>query len=233
MLFWEYTLLLFSLLTLLLAMTLLLKERKKKSKKLFFLFFSFVLYNILLTLYSWTKFNDGLFVLLSYVQFIPLMFYAIMIYGHLNGTIDIAKTKEENLFANPRNKYEKTGLSETFSLELKQKLEEMMVTKKPYLNHELRLDDIADLLDVSRHHVSQVINAHFNMGFYDYINAHRIEEAKNKLCSSGFETSSQSISDIAYLCGFNNRVSFYKAFKKFTHTTPTEFLDEMVMNAHG
>lgn len=233
MLFWEYTLLLFSLLTLLLAMTLFLKERQKKSKKLFFLFMSFVLYNILLTLYSWTKFNDGLFVLLSYAQFIPLIFYAIMVYGHLNGTIDIAKTKEENLFANPRNKYEKTGLSETFSLELKQKLEERMVTNKPYLNHELRLDDIADLLDVSRHHASQVINAHFNMGFYDYINAYRIEEAKNKLCSSSLETSSQSISDIVYLCGFNNRVSFYKAFKKFTHTTPTEFLDKMIMNAHG
>lgn len=233
MLFWEYALLLFSLLTFLLAMTLFLKEREKKSKKLFFLFMSFVLYNILLTLYSWTKFNDGLFVLLSYVQFIPLIFYAIMVYGYFNETIDNGKTKRENRFSDSKNKYGKTGLSETFSLELKQKLEELMVTKKPYLNHELRLDDIADLLDVSRHHASQVINAHFNMGFYDYINAHRIEEAKSKLRSSGFETSSQSISDIAYLCGFNNRVSFYKAFKKFTHTTPTEFLDEMMMNAHG
>ncbi|WP_414459302.1 helix-turn-helix domain-containing protein [Flagellimonas lutimaris] len=39
-----------------------------------------------------------------------------------------------------------------------------------------------------------------------------------------FENSSLSISEIAYQCGFNNRVSFYKAFKKITHITPKEFI---------
>jgi AraC-like DNA-binding protein len=63
------------------------------------------------------------------------------------------------------------------------------------------------------------------MSFYDYINQYRIEEAKNKLSSSISNNLSYSISDIAYQCGFNNRVSFYKAFKKITRTTPTEFID--------
>ena len=98
-----------------------------------------------------------------------------------------------------------------------------MNTEKLYLRHELRLDDIAELLDISRHHASQVINENFNVSFYDFVNAYRIEEAKAKLCT-GFENSSESISDIAYQCGFNNRVSFYKAFKKITQTTPTEFM---------
>ncbi|WP_159076280.1 helix-turn-helix domain-containing protein [Flagellimonas amoyensis] len=120
-------------------------------------------------------------------------------------------------------KYEKTGLSKAFSLELKNKLENHMHTQKPYLKHELRLDDIAEFLDVSRHHASQVINENFKMSFYEYVNTYRITEAKNKLCS-GLNSSAQSISDIAYQCGFNNRVSFYKAFKKITNTTPTEFI---------
>jgi len=122
-------------------------------------------------------------------------------------------------------KYEKTGLSEAFSLELKNKLEHLMENEKLYLEHELKLDNIAELLNISRHHASQVINENFNMRFYDYINSYRIEEAKKKLCT-GFENSSQSISDIAYQCGFNNRVSFYKAFKKVTHITPKEYIQQ-------
>ncbi|WP_175443692.1 helix-turn-helix domain-containing protein [Flagellimonas zhangzhouensis] len=122
-----------------------------------------------------------------------------------------------------QNKYEKTGLSESFSLELKDKLENLMDSKKLYLNHEIRLNHIADLLDISRHHASQVINENFGLSFYDFINSYRIKDAKIKLCN-GFENSSESISDIAYQCGFNNRVSFYKAFKKVTGSTPTEFM---------
>jgi AraC-like DNA-binding protein len=134
------------------------------------------------------------------------------------------KTKNQRTTASSKqDKYEKTGLSEAFSQELKEKLEDLMDTQKLYLNHELRLDDIANMLNISRHHASQVINENFNMSFYDYINTYRIEEAKNKLCNN-FKKSSESISDIAYQCGFNNRVSFYKAFKKRTKITPKEFI---------
>tara|TARA_E500000318_G_scaffold111076_1_gene128381 strand:- start:6248 stop:6637 length:390 start_codon:yes stop_codon:yes gene_type:complete len=122
-----------------------------------------------------------------------------------------------------KHKYEKTGLSEAFSLELKNKLKHLMENEKLYLKHELKLDDIAELLDISRHHASQVINENFNRSFYEYINNYRIKEAKSKLCLN-FENSSLSISEIAYQCGFNNRVSFYKAFKKITHITPKEFI---------
>ncbi|MEX0316007.1 MAG: helix-turn-helix domain-containing protein, partial [Allomuricauda sp.] len=123
------------------------------------------------------------------------------------------------------DKYGKTGLSKSFSLELKTKLEYLMDTKKLYLKHNLKLDDIAELLDISRHHASQVINENFNVNFYDYINTYRIEEAKNKLTSYS-QDPSQSISDLAYECGFNNRVSFYKAFKKVTQTTPTQYMEK-------
>ncbi|WP_165769887.1 helix-turn-helix domain-containing protein [Flagellimonas pacifica] len=101
-----------------------------------------------------------------------------------------------------------------------------MNTKKVYLKHELKLDDIAELLDVSRHHASQIINENFKTNFYDYINGHRIEEAKYKLSKD--RERKKSISDIAYECGFNNRVSFYKAFKKLTHATPTQFLEKTI-----
>lgn len=119
----------------------------------------------------------------------------------------------------PLIKYEKTGLSQSFSLELKEKLLLFMEKDKPYLNPDIRLSFIAEVLDIARHHASQVINEHFNMNFFDFINKYRIKEAENLLKSKD----NLPISDIAYQAGFNNRVSFYKAFKKFHNITPTEY----------
>ncbi|MAU17481.1 MAG: hypothetical protein CMH46_18295 [Muricauda sp.] len=185
------------------------------------MFFAFLfLYTVLVTIYSWSYSSDKLYLLLV----VPLFIYGVGIYL-LFRQPDLLHEQDYDLdpLQKKRDKYEKTGLSEAFSQELKNKLEDLMSTQKLYLNHELRLDDIAELLDISRHHTSQVINENFNMSFYDFINSYRIEEAKIRLLSN-FEKSSESISDIAYHCGFNNRVSFYKAFKKITQVTPKEFV---------
>lgn len=123
----------------------------------------------------------------------------------------------------PFVKYEKTGLTEGFSFELKQKLLDIMENEKPYLDPEVRLDTLAGLLDVSRHHASQVINEHFSTHFFDFINRYRIREAERLLSA---EKSRQSIKNIAYSSGFNNRISFYKAFKKMVGTTPTAYRDD-------
>lgn len=193
-------------------------------KKLLLLFSFLFLYTAFLTVYSWSYVTDSFNLILVYALIVPLVLYVIVIYLLIKYPSEINYHKNHHVSdGSSRNKYEKTGLSAAFSLELKSKLEYLMHTKKLYLNHELRLDDIAELLDISRHHASQVINENFGASFYDFINAYRIEEAKNKL-ATGFENSSESISDIAYQCGFNNRVSFYKAFKKVTGTTPTEFM---------
>lgn len=193
-------------------------------KKLLLLFSFLFLYTAFLTFFSWANSTDSFNQLLVYALLVPLTLYGIIIYlllkhPHFSKNQKIDEVSEER----NRSKYEKTGLSPTFSSELKSKLEYLMQTQKLYLNHELRLDDIADLLDISRHHASQVINENFNASFYDFINSYRIEAAKHKL-ATGFEDSSESISDIAYQCGFNNRVSFYKAFKKVTGSTPTEYM---------
>ncbi|WP_431121534.1 helix-turn-helix domain-containing protein [Flagellimonas flava] len=121
----------------------------------------------------------------------------------------------------PLIKYKTTGLTKDFSLELKEELSQLMKEHKPYLNSEYRLADLAEKLNISRHHCSQVINEHFDSNFFNFINQYRIEEAKKMLRQSD----TQSISDVMFACGFNNRVSFYNAFKKFTGTTPKTFLD--------
>ncbi len=138
-------------------------------------------------------------------------------------TIDMAVLKEYNVHENlselDKTKYANSGLSEELLTQLALKLELIMIEKKTYLNNDLKLDDLAQNLSVSRHHLSQIINQKYNLGFYDYINKFRIKEAKKLIKID----SNSGVTEIAYTVGFNNRVSFYKAFKKFAYCTPTEY----------
>lgn len=225
--FWKYTLIFFIVIGFLFTLFLMFKKGSDLFKnKLLFLFLFLFAYNAILILYSIIQSGNQLQNLIVYALSVTLILYGFLIYFCIKhpdkfyGQPSSVLTLDEK-----NNKYEKTGLSEAFSHELKDKLEILMLEEKLYLNNELRLSDIAELLNISRHHASQVINENFNMSFYDYVNSYRIEEAKDKLCSS-FENSSTSISEIAYQCGFNNRVSFYKAFKKITHITPKEFIQK-------
>ncbi|WP_160114567.1 helix-turn-helix domain-containing protein [Aquimarina sp. AU474] len=119
----------------------------------------------------------------------------------------------------PFKKYRKTGLTTKHSTELKSRLLDFMKQEKPHLNHDLRLDDLAKELNISRHHMSQVINENLDSSFFDFINQYRIEEAKKML----LEEDNLNMTEILYSSGFSNRVSFYKAFKKFTKTTPSAY----------
>ena len=125
----------------------------------------------------------------------------------------------------PFIKYKKTGLSKAVAIDLKKKLIKLMEQDKPYLRNDLRLNDLAALLNVSRHHTSQIINENFNLSFFDFINKFRVEHAKELL--DNYKKEDLNINQIAYSVGFNNRASFYKAFKKFTNATPTKYVNHL------
>ena len=225
--FWKYTLIFFIVIGFLFTLFLMLKKGAGLFRnKLLFLFLFLFAHNAILILYSMVLLENKLQHLIVYALSVTLLLYGFLIYFCIKHPDKFYGQQSSILTLDQKNnKYEKTGLSEAFSQELKDKLENLMLEEKLYLKHELRLSDIAELLNISRHHASQVINENFNMSFYDYVNSYRIEEAKDRLCSS-FHKSSTSISEIAYQCGFNNRVSFYKAFKKITHITPKEFIQK-------
>lgn len=175
---------------------------------------SHMVYAILFQLYV-IPFEYDYFIVFLMILFIGMVTYFAFYYAHIfnGGALDKII---------PFVKYEKTGLPIDFSLELKRKLLDIMKKEKPYLDPELRLDTVADLLDISRHHASQIINQHFAVHFYDFINEYRIKEAEHLLSDP---KSSLSVTDIAFQSGFNNRISFYKAFKKIMGITPSQFRD--------
>jgi len=104
---------------------------------------------------------------------------------------------------------------------IKIELDKLMQTQKPYLDSELNLIKLSELLSVSTHHLSYVINTGFNKNFFQYVNEYRIEYAKDLLKDD--KNSKLSILGIAYEAGFNSKTSFNITFKKLTNQTPSEF----------
>lgn len=121
----------------------------------------------------------------------------------------------------PFIKYEKTGLTDSLFTDLQNRLTGLMEHEKIYLDNDLSLDKVANLLNVSRHHASQVINESFNQSFFQYVNKYRITEAEENLKDRDLQN--LTIDEIAFKSGFNNRVSFYNLFRDYYNTTPTEF----------
>lgn len=102
-----------------------------------------------------------------------------------------------------------------------QKINELMVLNKIYLNENLSLKEFASLLDADPNLVSYILNNHLHSNFYDFVNRYRIEEVKKKLSNPEFQH--LSLLGIALESGFSSKTTFNRVFKEVTGVTPTQF----------
>jgi len=105
---------------------------------------------------------------------------------------------------------------------LKQKLEDTLQQKQVYLNKELSLAELAKQIDTSDKKLSTLLNQNLETNFYDYINNFRISAFKKGVSEGKLEH--LSIVGLALQCGFKSKSSFYRAFKKETGKSPSEFM---------
>lgn len=129
------------------------------------------------------------------------------------------------------DKYKYSPLTSDMVQVIRNDLLKLLKEDKIYLENTISLDKISELLDIDRYAVSQVINQGFNKNFYELINDYRIDHAITILKeNSELKKSNQKIKviDLVYDCGFNNKVSFYKAFKKRKGMTPKEYRDTIL-----
>ncbi len=95
-----------------------------------------------------------------------------------------------------------------------------MAEQKPYLQANLTIDELAGQLNWSSRMLSQIINRHFECNFFEFVNRHRIEEAKHLLVLDDVK---RSVLEVMYASGFNSKATFNTFFKKQTAMTPSEY----------
>lgn len=82
----------------------------------------------------------------------------------------------------------------------------------------ITLDEVAELLNMSKVSFNRFMKKTTNHTFIEYLNDVRIDNASRLLAGMDY-----SISEIAYMCGFNNIANFNRIFKKTKKLTPSMY----------
>lgn len=123
---------------------------------------------------------------------------------------------------NPVNKKIKPRrLSNEQVSSLSEQLDSLMVNDKIFLDNEINLTTVAEKLGISIHDTSCLINEVTGSNFYNFINRHRVEEAKKLSTSSKMDK--LNMLGIAFESGFNSKTTFNTAFKKLVGISPSEY----------
>jgi len=85
-------------------------------------------------------------------------------------------------------------------------------------NPSLRLADVAAHVDFSPAHFSHIFKQASGMTFVQFVQEKRVNEAKKLMTST-----SQSITEICFSCGFNSMTNFNRAFRRTEHCSPRQF----------
>ncbi len=119
------------------------------------------------------------------------------------------------------NKYRTSSLDPGRTQQTREALVRYIRSSKAYLDPDLTLAQLARAVKVHPNHLSQVINGQFGVGFNDFINGYRIEEAKWLLCDPAQQD--KNMLQIMLDAGFYSKSVFNTVFKKRTGLTPSQF----------
>ena len=86
-----------------------------------------------------------------------------------------------------------------------------------YTNN-IRLSDVANMLNYDYHYVSRLFHQLFNMSFNDFVNVYRLEKAIDLMAKN-----EKKLLDIAYESGFQSIRTFNKCFRARYGINPTEY----------
>ena len=105
---------------------------------------------------------------------------------------------------------------------IQHRLDLYMVEKRPFLQPRLTLKQLAAAIHIPSYQLSVIINQRKGMNFSDYINKQRIHYCEDRIrIEKGKKI---DIQQLASRCGFRNRTTFVRAFRKFTGLSPSDHI---------
>jgi|GEM_PF-5251923 len=101
--------------------------------------------------------------------------------------------------------------------------------EQPYLSDDFHLEELARRLDLSKNQASQLVNRIHGMSFSKWVKSSRIEFAL-KYWQAHTNGNLPRVKDMIFSSGFQNTVSFYRAFKEVKGESFPEFKERQKKN---
>lgn len=134
----------------------------------------------------------------------------------------LTQIKPTEVCYTPPSSKEATIPSITLEKALIERIQARLATSDSFLNPEITIKQLSKELKVSTAELSHYFNHHLHMTFKSYINSRRVEYSI-KLVQNNFDK--YTIDYIAKESGFQNRTTYYRAFKKLKGVSPTVYYD--------
>ena len=160
------------------------------------------------------------------------IFYSMIVFAIL--TLGYFGIRHENIFTdnviieieeNSKGTYKNSSLKEDMASDKHKALMKLMDEQKPYLESNLTLSSLAERLDISPNHLSQIINQFEEQNFNDFVNKYRVEEFIDRASKDNHF----SFLGIALDSGFNSKSTFNAVFRKHKGVTPSQFISSHQM----
>jgi len=162
---------------------------------------------------------------------ITLIYFFILYYSVRHHAIFTAETYEQFLEdtrpvmeAHTEAAIKQDTATQTELNILAARINDFIMQSGVYTNPDFTINMLADSMRVPAEKISAAINKMMNKNFFELINEKRVDRAKQLLDN---KINQITIEAIAYESGFNSRASFYRAFKKYTTLTPSEYLRQL------
>lgn len=108
-----------------------------------------------------------------------------------------------------------------------ERLRQLFEQEQIHRSEALSLATVAEMLGLSPHQLSELVNTAFGIGFSRFVRQYRVETAKRML----IDEPRASVLSVGMAAGFNSQSSFYVAFKEQVGEVPGEYRQRRIAAA--
>lgn len=153
------------------------------------------------------RFTDHEIILATTSLMFSALLFAIGYEGlHRHFSIIDMRTNKEQV-----SNDDSAALKDAVNRSMTERIIALVENDKIYLQPDLKLDDVAQMMHTNRTYIYQAVNQQMGISFNEFINRYRIAHAKRLMASDP----TLSMNDVALLSGFASLSSFYRNMKKY------------------
>ena len=153
------------------------------------------------------RFTDHEIILTTTSLMFSALLFAIGYEGlHRHFSIIDMRTNKEQV-----SNDDSAALKDAVNRSMTERIIALVENDKIYLQPDLKLDDVAQIMHTNRTYIYQAVNQQMGISFNEFINRYRIAHAKRLMASDP----TLSMNDVALHSGFASLSSFYRNMKKY------------------